>query len=82
MNRKIGIVTIGQSPRTDVVPEMAVPLETGNASVSVARFPGASPKRTIGMVWRRTNPLRTQFMELGALVREIWQRTCMPARVG
>ena len=65
-----------------LVPEMAVPLETGNASVSVARFPGASPKRTIGMVWRRTNPLRTQFMELGALVREIWQRTCMPARVG
>lgn len=57
-----------------LVPEMALPLETGNASVSVSRFPGVSPKRTIGMIWRKTNPLNNQLMDLGTLVREIGQR--------
>lgn len=56
-----------------LIPEMALPLETHSASVSIARFPGESPKRTIGMVWRKTNPLGKQFMELGALVRQIGQ---------
>ncbi len=56
-----------------LVPQMALALETSHAPVAVSRFSGAPPKRTIGMVWRKTNPLSTQFTELGALVREIGQ---------
>ena len=56
-----------------LIPEMALPLETHSASVSISRFQEDTPKRTIGMVWRKTNPLSKQLMELGALVRQIGQ---------
>ncbi|MEM6407662.1 MAG: hydrogen peroxide-inducible genes activator [Pseudomonadota bacterium] len=56
-----------------LLPEMAVPLETKNAGLSIARFPRNRPKRTIGMIWRKTSPLSKQFMELGALIRQVGQ---------
>lgn len=56
-----------------LIPEMALPLETHSASVSVSRFSGEKPKRTIGMVWRKTNPLSHQLMQLGAIVRQVGQ---------
>ena len=56
-----------------LIPEMALPLETHSASVSVSRFHKDTPKRTIGMIWRKTSPLSKQLMELGALVRQIGQ---------
>ena len=54
-----------------LIPEMALPLETHSASVSISRFPSDTPKRTIGMIWRKTNPLSKQLMDLGAIVRQI-----------
>lgn len=57
-----------------LVPQMAIPLETSHAAVSVSHFPKASPRRSVGMVWRKTNPLNDQLMELGELVRKIGQR--------
>lgn len=56
-----------------LLPEMAVPLETQNAGLSVARFERNKPQRTIGMVWRKTSPLSEQFMEIGALIRQVGQ---------
>lgn len=56
-----------------LIPEMAVPLETHNGQLSIARFPVNTPKRTIGMAWRKTNPLGPQLMELGAIVRQVGQ---------
>ncbi|MCV3273692.1 hydrogen peroxide-inducible genes activator [Roseobacter sinensis] len=56
-----------------LLPEMAVPLETRNAELSISRFPENTPKRTIGMVWRKTNPLGKQLLELGAIVRQVGQ---------
>lgn len=52
-----------------LVPEMAVPVETRSASVSIARFRTPCPSRTIGMVWRRTSPLATRLMEIAEAVR-------------
>lgn len=52
-----------------LIPEMALPLETQSADVSVARFPAPRPSRTIGMVWRKTNPLSDQLLEIGGIVR-------------
>ncbi|MEL7467731.1 MAG: LysR substrate-binding domain-containing protein [Pseudomonadota bacterium] len=56
-----------------LIPEMALPLETRSARVSVARFSPPGPSRTIGIVWRKTNPLAQQFMQIGAVVRKVGQ---------
>ncbi len=56
-----------------LIPEMAIPLETNGANVSISRFSKNTPKRTIGMIWRKTNPLSKQLMELGAIVRQVAQ---------
>ncbi|MFN6977208.1 MAG: LysR substrate-binding domain-containing protein [Gemmobacter sp.] len=52
-----------------LIPDMAVALETRSASVSVARFEGEEPRRTIGMVWRRTSPLDAQLAGIADSVR-------------
>jgi LysR family hydrogen peroxide-inducible transcriptional activator len=51
-----------------LIPEMAVAVETRRASVSVARFKGPQPARTIGMIWRKTSPLAAQLLELSEAV--------------
>ncbi|WP_227270665.1 hydrogen peroxide-inducible genes activator [Roseobacter weihaiensis] len=56
-----------------LLPEMALPLETHSTSVSISRFTEDTPARTIGMIWRKTNPLSQQLMELGAIVRQVGQ---------
>jgi len=53
-----------------LVPEMAVPVETRSAPVSVSRFQGAQPSRTIGMIWRKTSPLAGQFLQISEVVRK------------
>jgi len=60
---------VGAGMGVTLIPEMALRLETRSADVSVARFPRPSPSRTIGLVWRRTNPLKDQLMQVGAIVR-------------
>lgn len=59
-----------------LIPEMAVPLETSSTDLSVARFSQRrpKPKRTIGMVWRKTSPLSQQLMDLGAIIRQVGQK--------
>jgi LysR family hydrogen peroxide-inducible transcriptional activator len=64
-----------------LIPEMSVPLETKGTSVDVSYFGQGKPKRTIGMVWRRTNPLEKQLMGLGASIRQIGQAQRDRARV-
>jgi LysR family hydrogen peroxide-inducible transcriptional activator len=51
-----------------LIPEMAVPVETCSASVSLARFKDPQPSRTIGMVWRKTSPLAGQLLQLSKVV--------------
>ena len=51
-----------------LIPEMAVAVETRSAPVSVARFKGPQPSRTIGMVWRKTSPLSAQLLALSKIV--------------
>jgi len=52
-----------------LIPEMAVPVETRSASVSISRFQEPEPTRTIGMVWRKKSPLAGQLMEIADIVR-------------
>lgn len=51
-----------------LIPEMAVPVETRSAAVSLARFDAPEPTRTIGMVWRKTSPLAEQLTQMSGAV--------------
>jgi LysR family hydrogen peroxide-inducible transcriptional activator len=51
-----------------LIPEMAAPVETRSASVSVARFKNPQPSRTIGMVWRKTSPLANQLLQISEVI--------------
>lgn len=53
-----------------VIPEMALPVETRSANVSVARFTSPEPKRKIGMIWRKTSPLAPQLVKISEVVRQ------------
>ncbi|MBR0554909.1 hydrogen peroxide-inducible genes activator [Ciceribacter sp. L1K23] len=54
-----------------LIPEMAVSIEARSAEISVARLAEPRPFRRIGMVWRKTNPLKQQFEKVAEIVREI-----------
>jgi LysR family hydrogen peroxide-inducible transcriptional activator len=59
---------VGAGIGVTLIPEMAVGVETRSAAVSIARFAGTEPSRTIGMVWRRTNPLAQQLARIADVV--------------
>jgi len=61
---------VGAGLGVTLIPEMAVPIETRSAAVAVARLAPPRPSRTIGMVWRRTNPLSAQLAHIAGLVRQ------------
>ena len=55
---------VGAGIGVTLIPEMAVPLESLNARVSLARMAEPRPKRSIGMVWRRSSPLAKELAVL------------------
>jgi LysR family hydrogen peroxide-inducible transcriptional activator len=59
---------VGAGMGVTLIPEMAAAVETRSASVSVARFRDPQPSRTIGMIWRKTNPLAGQLLQLSEVV--------------
>lgn len=59
---------VGAGIGVTLIPDMAVNVETRSADVSVARFEGVQPKRTIGMIWRKTSPLADQFRVIAGIV--------------
>lgn len=60
---------VGSGIGVTLIPEMAVPIETRSASVSVAYFAEPQPCRTIGMVWRKTSPLADQLEQIAEVVQ-------------
>ncbi len=61
---------VGAGIGVTLIPEMAVPVETGTARVDVAQFDRPKPSRTIGMIWRKTNPLAQQLAQVSEVVRQ------------
>ena len=59
---------VGAGIGVTLIPDMAVSVETRSANVSVTRFKGVQPKRTIGMIWRKTSPLADQFRLIADIV--------------
>ena len=64
---------VGAGIGVTLIPEMAVEVETRLASVSIARLAAPRPSRTIGMVWRKSNPLADRFTQIAQIVSEIGQ---------
>lgn len=60
---------VGAGMGVTLIPEMAVRVEAQSAPVSIARFDRPRPKRTIGMIWRKTSPLTAQLDELASVVK-------------
>ena len=61
---------VGAGMGVTLIPEMAIAAETSAVEVSIARLAEPRPARSIGLVWRRTNPLAQHFIEIGEIVRE------------
>jgi LysR family hydrogen peroxide-inducible transcriptional activator len=59
---------VGAGIGVTLIPEMAVPVETRSAPVSVVRFEDPQPSRTIGMIWRRSSPIAPQLLRLSRAV--------------
>jgi LysR family hydrogen peroxide-inducible transcriptional activator len=64
---------VGAGIGVTLIPEMAVTVETRSAPVAIASFPEPQPRRTIGMVWRRSSPLAPQLRQIAEVVRETGQ---------
>jgi len=60
---------VGAGIGVTLIPEIAVPVETRSASVSVAHFDRPQPSRTIGMIWRKKSLLAKQLSEISDVVR-------------
>tara|TARA_R110000796_G_scaffold86806_8_gene187713 strand:+ start:8466 stop:9347 length:882 start_codon:yes stop_codon:yes gene_type:complete len=60
---------VGAGIGVTLIPEMAVAVETQSARVAVSSFPEPQPTRTVGMIWRKTNPLSTKLLGIANLIR-------------
>lgn len=60
---------VGAGIGVTMIPEMAVAVETRSAAVSVAQFGTPRPSRTVGMIWRRTNPLAERLAQMAEIVQ-------------
>ncbi len=61
---------VGAGIGVTLIPEMAVAVETRSAAVSVARFGGVEPARSVGMVWRKGSALAPQLEQVAEVVRD------------
>jgi LysR family transcriptional regulator, hydrogen peroxide-inducible genes activator len=61
---------VGAGIGVTLIPQMAVAVETRSAPVSISRFADPQPARTVGMIWRKTNPMAVQFRQVAELVRQ------------
>jgi len=60
---------VGAGIGVTLIPEMAVPIETRSASVSIAHFKAPQPSRMVGMIWRKTSPLAQHYHQIADIVR-------------
>lgn len=61
---------VGAGIGVTLIPEMAAAVESRSAPVVLHRLNEPRPGRTIGLVWRRSNPLSDRFVDLAEGLRE------------
>lgn len=62
---------VGAGIGVTLIPEMAASIETRSAPVCIGRFAEPQPKRTVGMIWRKTNPLAVQLRQVADVVQQV-----------
>ncbi len=60
---------VGAGIGVTLIPEMAAEVELRSAPVVLHKLPEPRPKRTIGLVWRRSNPLAERYAGLAEGLR-------------
>lgn len=60
---------VGAGMGVTLIPEMAVRVEAQSAPVCVAQFAEPQPRRSVGMVWRKSSPLGDRFADIAQTVR-------------
>ena len=66
---------VGAGIGVTLLPEIALPVETRSAAVSLARLPDPAPGRSLGMVWRRSSPLGPQLRQIAQDIARIGTET-------
>lgn len=61
---------VGAGIGVTIIPDMARAVETRSAAVVCDAFPAPQPGRTIGMIWRKSNPMGAAFQEIAKVVKE------------
>lgn len=61
---------VGAGIGVTLIPEMAVPVETRSARVTVDHFPAPQPSRSVGMIWRKSSPLHDRLSQICNVVKE------------
>lgn len=61
---------VGAGLGVTLIPEMAAGVETRSAPVCVSDFAAPRPRRTVGMVWRRSSPMAPQLTRVSQVVRD------------
>jgi LysR family transcriptional regulator, hydrogen peroxide-inducible genes activator len=60
---------VGAGIGVTLIPEMAATVEARSAPVVLDRLPDPAPRRTIGLIWRRSNPLSDRYRDLAEALR-------------
>ena len=60
---------VGAGLGVTLLPQMALAVETRSAAITVSKLRGPQPARTLGMIWRNTNPMAEHLLGLSDLVR-------------
>ena len=69
----VQMVNIGMG--VTLIPKMAVSIETRSVAVDVAQLESPRPFRTIGLIWRKSNPMAGQFEQIAQRVRDLTPNT-------
>ena len=64
---------VGAGIGVTLIPEMAADIETRSANVSVTALPAPQPSRQIGLIWRKTSPMATQYRSLAQIINDAIQ---------
>lgn len=55
-----------------LLPEIGAGYESAHGGVRLMRFTQPEPQRLLGLAWRKSSPRRDEFLEIGAMIKQIW----------
>lgn len=62
---------VGADIGVTLIPEIAMRMEARSANICIAHLPAPAPTRTIGMIWRRSNPLSDELRHIAGTIARL-----------